>query len=801
MMKKVITALICLSTFVLCVFLNGQLNIGSYFPPLGKILFPKTGLWQNAETSSKKVKLKHALLKEQVEIFFDEREVPHIYAQNLNDALFAQGYLEAKNRLFQMEVQAKSAAGRLSELFGERTKALDISSREQGYERAAKRAVELWRTDEDFDMVESYLAGINLYISSLKKKNYPFEYKLLNIHPQEWEVLELALIKKSMDRMLCGRSKDIENSNLRMSLGDSLFYDLFPGRNPYDRPIIPEETAFDFEAQYDPFDVSLNIIDTFSNQLKEDKIGGLGSNNWAVHGSRSTTGFPILANDPHLALSLPSIWYELLISTPEFIARGVSIPGAPGIMIGFNEDIAWGTTNSGHDVKDYYQLKYIDSEKGIYEIDGKQKTLEQVSEVIKVKSGKDTTITVLYSDWGPINYLSKQRDKDLSLSWMPNQVLSKAGYKPFVSILNSKTYDDFITSMNDFGFPAQNFIAASKHGDIGIRVTGTLAAKQNNDGAFVKDGSRSSAGLDKFIPRDQLPQAKNPPKGYLASANQNSTDEDYPYYYTASRFENFRGRRINQLLDNGKVMTPQEVGSYQHDTHSIKAEEALSLFLEAINGIELNETQKRYQTVLKKWDYRYEPEQKAPVIFDKWYRSFYFSVYDEIVSIRKRMPAAYPADWRTIELIKHNPEHIIFDLKETDEVEHAKDIIIRSFKEITDTEAPLKTLAAHKNFSIPHIARIDGLGTKQLNVGGTGNALNAISGRAAPSWRMLVALGDSIEAYGVFPGGQSGNPNSKYYRTDVEKWVDGEYNKLELTKRDQFKSSTNSITLNPSSNE
>jgi len=776
--------------------MNGQIQMNSYFPPLGKILFPKTGLWQNASLFTPDFNLKNSILKESVKIIFDERYVPHIYAQNTHDALFAQGYIEARDRLFQMEVQSKSAAGRLSELFGSQTIAIDVSSREQGFEKAAQKAVDIWMLDDQIDLVHAYVAGVNQYISNLNSRTIPFEYKLLDVKPKPWTALDMVLVKKSMDRMLCGKSRDIEHSNLLSVLGDTLYHQLFQERNPYDQAIIPDDMDFDFEVNYDQFNEALNIIDSFPDQLKEDQIKGLGSNNWAVHGSRTTTGKPILANDPHLALTLPSIWYEVCMYTPEFESRGVSIPGLPGILVGFNKHIAWGTTNSAHDVKDYYLLKYIDREKGVYEIDGQHKTLTKRTEVIKVKSAKDTTINVFYSDWGPINYISKDGEKDMSVSWLPNQIVDREEYRSFIDILSAKSYDDFLEGMDHFSFPAQNFIAASKDGDIGIRVTGTLIQKQKNDGRFVKDGSFSVSGTNQIIPKSQLPQARNPESGYLASANQWSTNENYPYYYNTAYFENYRGRRINELLDTGEKLDLETIRSFQHDTYNIKASEVLPYFLNVIEGLELDTLQSAYMKELSSWNFKYEPDLKAPVIFDAWWRSYYSVVYDEIKTIRDRMPVMFPNEWVTVDLTTNDPNHDIFDINATTKKETADDIIIQTFMELTANKDHLVSLSDYKNYSIPHIARIGGLNSKKLKLGGSGNVLNAISNRAAPSWRMVVALGEEPEAYGVFPGGQSGNPNSPFYKDNIDKWAQGQYHELKLMKQADITNPTLSITLN-----
>ena len=326
---------------------------GSFLPALGRFISPFQGIWQSVTPDNASYDLK-GQTSGNVRILFDERDVPHIYADNLEDALFAQGYLHAANRLFSMDISTRAASGRLSEIIGQRTIALDRKARERGYEWSATEKAKHWNDHEgNKAIMDAYVNGVNAYVQSIDYKHWPMEYKILSHDPVQWTSVHSALTLTNMAIALCIGEDDLEYSTARAKLSAEDYAFLFPDHNPKESPIIPSEKTWDFTAQG-----SSAPVQSLPNALPEDKTEDErqkdlnGSNNWAVAGSKTAHGFPILANDPHLGLTLPNIWYEMEIHTPEMSVHGVSLPGLPFIVIGFNENIAWGSTNSGQDVLD-----------------------------------------------------------------------------------------------------------------------------------------------------------------------------------------------------------------------------------------------------------------------------------------------------------------------------------------------------------------------------------------------------------------------------------------------------------------
>jgi len=336
--KAVFTLIIAL---ILLIALNTK--VGD-IPPMGKFLDPFNGFWQNAE-SKKLIKAdnyKFSGLKGKVEILFDDHMIPHLFADNNYDVYFAQGYVTAKDRLWQMDFQTRFAAGRLSEVVGKKALELDRYNRRMGMSYGAENMIKLAEKDPAMkEILDAYAAGVNAYINSLSPKDYPVEFKILDYKPEEWNILNSALLLKLMSATLAGGSNEFYMSNILKKFGPAVVKDLFPDYPFREDPIIPEGTKWNFKP-LNPPPVPVEPPSAVNTLFHTKEISeGTGSNNWAVSASKSASGYPILANDPHLDLSLPAIWYQLQMTTPEMNVYGVSIPGSPCVIIGYNENIAW----------------------------------------------------------------------------------------------------------------------------------------------------------------------------------------------------------------------------------------------------------------------------------------------------------------------------------------------------------------------------------------------------------------------------------------------------------------------------
>ena len=367
-MTRILFAAISIVITVLLVFM---LNTKWVLPvAFGKLLSPQHGIWQNAEPNDVDYgfQIQDPSLKGKVDVYLDDRLVPHVFAEKDQDAFFVQGFIHAKFRLWQMELQTHAAAGRLSELVGSKALQHDREFRRLGMVKAAETAlIEMEKDTITKVAIDAYTCGVNAYLNTLTESQLPIEYKLMDYHPEKWSNLKSALFLKYMSYDLAGHDDDFEMTNANNFFSKADFDLLYPNFQDSLSSIVPKDSFYAAPSIHPIkplladslyFDNQNQIAFNHSNPDREN-----GSNNWAVSASKTRNQAPILCNDPHLGLNLPSLWFEMQLSTPSYNAYGVSFPGAPGIIIGYNDACSWGFTNGGRDVKDYYEIKFKDDTK------------------------------------------------------------------------------------------------------------------------------------------------------------------------------------------------------------------------------------------------------------------------------------------------------------------------------------------------------------------------------------------------------------------------------------------------------
>lgn len=769
---------------------NTHQPFGTQLPALGPLFSPYAGFWQNAEAADAMPGLPPSLpqLSGPVRVAYDERMVPHIFAENLSDAAFIQGFVTARDRLWQMDFLTRAAVGRLSEILGERALEYDLGQRRKGMLWAAENAIKGWsRSPDELALLEAYSAGVNAYIETLRPADYPLEFKLLGYAPEPWQPLQCAMLFKYMAESLCFRNDDIPATNTLAILGPELFGFLFPENNPLQSPVIPETAKWAFDTlppQPETTPAPAMMSGLLPHRQLPQPPEGIGSNNWAVAGSKTASGYPILCNDPHLGLRLPAIWYELQLSIPGMNVYGVSLPGVPGIVIGFNEQTAWGVTNVGQDVLDWYKVEWADEDKNTYRYGEEERQVGRLVEVIQVRGRKAPVLdTVKYTIWGPLTY-EKAGDarQDMAMRWIAHDVPEEKPYYEigtFLRLMQAGSYEDYADALRAYESPAQNFVFASKSGDVAITVNGKLPAKKDQQGRFVQDGSPENAWLG-YIPREQIPRVLNPERGFVSSANQNSAAPDYPYYYNG-RFDHYRGRYINRRLEAMDSITVKDMMALQLDNYSILAEEGAPLLLGLLDAAASELSRREEVEALRRWDFRFEKDAAAPVLFDRWLDEAHRLAFDELYALEDSVEVILPERWLFLSLLRSHPDHPIFDMQGTPAKETAAGLVLLALEKALEQGAG-ENWSTYKNTRIGHLARIDAFSTGLIDVGGFGDAPNAMKENHGPSWRMVVALGPEVEAYGVYPGGQSGNPGSPYYQNMVETWKAGQYNRLFLMK-------------------
>lgn len=804
-------------TVALIYFLDNQLMVGGKKTPrFGFFLSPQKGFWQNAEPADKKFNadLKFPQLNGKTEVYFDERLVPHVYAENENDAWFVQGYLHAKFRLWQMDFQTYAAGGRLSEIMGDSASGtnflkIDKFFRRLGMVYAAEKTLHAMESDPQVKSAcDAYTAGVNAYINSLDEKDYPVEYKLLNYKPEQWTNMKSALFVKYMAFDLAGYEQDFEKTNAKSLLTRKEYETLFPYVEDSMQPIITNalpklihvpivKTPANVDSVYFNYKTEIAPLDP---AIKPNKNNG--SNNWAVAGSKTQSGRPILCNDPHLGLHLPSLWFEMQISTPNFNAYGATLPGAPNILIGFNDNCAWGLTNAERDVRDYYEIKFRDSTMQEYWFDSSWQKAQMRDEIIKIRNKPSDTEHIAITAFGPVMYDPHYPDKLHSnkyyaCHWQAHEESNELG--AILKLAHAKNYNDYVEATSTYQCPSQNFVFADKAGDIAIHQQGKFPALWYRQGDFIMPGTDSSYMWQAYIPDSLQMIMRNPERGFVSSANQSPYDvRMYPYYMPAT-FNLYRGWLINRYLSSMQNITVDDMKTLQTNFYNLLAEKGLPVLLNNILYSKLDTTARSYLLTLSSWNLYNDSASVGATIFKVWIDSCISKVYgDELHKLNSNLPVPTIEPGTLINNILKDSARLFADDINTPEHETIQDDVTAAFESIV----PLLEKARQDNVlewgkfkdgGIAHLLNLAPFSRMHLNVGGGANIINAFEKNHGPSWRMIVELTDDINAYGVYPGGQSGNPGSKHYDEFVNTWALGKYYRIHLFNKQTISSQKNGL--------
>ena len=766
-------------------------------PPIAPLLDPNHGFWQNSFSEDELAtdELQLTGLSAPVTVVYDENLIPHIFAENEEDLYRAQGYVTAKHRLWQMEFQTMAAAGRISEIVGPIALELDRMTRRKGLGYGAELGQKYLEDNdpETLRLAKAYAAGVNEYIDQLSPGQVPVEYKILNYRPEQWTVYKSLLLLKYMSDMLVG-DRDLEYSNLRKILGQEMLDKLYPEFPSENDPVIEANRIWDFTALFVvkpdsiPFPNNLLAIDPLPQPEK-----GTGSNNWAVSGSKTKSGNPILANDPHLSLNLPSLWYSMQLTTPEHSVKGATLPGALGVISGFNQNIAWGVTNATKDARDWYKITFQDKSRKAYKYGDEWRPTDFRIEEIKIKGELTYLDTVVYTHYGPVVYdrtfKAERQDVNFALKWTVHEGSNEQ--KTFILMNKAKNFDDYNLALNSYAAPAQNFVFASKSGDIAMRIQGKFPLKWKEQGKFFMDGSDPRTEWQGFIPNEQNPSTLNPERGFVSSANQHPVDPSYPYYVFDNSYEHYRNRRLNQQLAAMSQITVDDMKALQFDDYYLHAKEALPVMIGLLgNEFDSDPIATKYLDQLKSWDFYADPNQKAPTLFYIWWEKTYNKIWRKWADFG--VPVVMPNNYQTVLLMANSPQDLVFDLDNTPTQEMAGDHVKQGFKEFLSSIQEWESSegdyswANYKKTSIQHLVpQFASFSVKNIYTGGGRGMINATSERSGASWRMVVEMGDEISAFGIYPGGQSGNPGSKFYSNFIPIWANGEYLNFNLRSKEQ----------------
>lgn len=775
-------------TLALIYFLDNRWMINNQaIPPFGKILDPFHGFWANIESSSAEQSEELDLpgLKDRVTIVYDSLLIPHIFATSEADLFYAQGYVTAQHRLWQMEFMTHAAAGRVSE-FIQSDAAFDYDRKQRrlGLGYGAEKALETMMQDEKSNMsITSYTAGVNDYIKTLSYRDYPLEYKLLHYAPEPWTPIKVGYMLKNLSQTLNLREVDVEMTNALKLLGRDMVELIYAENDrPAGDPIVDNTGNWNFKpVTLDSIPLTLPA-EYIAQPEATDKTRGIGSNNWAVHGSRTATGAPLLCNDPHLTLTLPSIWFVVHLNAPGLNSMGATFPGVPLVVLGWNDSLAWGCTNAERDLADWYKIRFRDKNNTEYYSDGQWKKSTRRIETFNVRGKGVMYDTVTYTHHGPVVFDETfHGDNDRShyaFRWIAHDGSNELG--AIYRYNHARNHDEFMNALAYWQAPAQNFVFASVEGDIAMHVQGKFPVRRRHEGKFVLDGTTTQTEWQAFIPQEQNIFYKNPARGFVSSANQFPVDTTYPYYVHGQGYEGFRNRRINEVLSQLTKATHLDMMTLQNDEYNLLAAESLPLMLSMLDTASLERDPSRIADTLRNWGFINSRESIAASYYEAWWRHFVTLLFDEFQS--PTLDFDIPGDQSIVRIIKTHPAFVLYDRLATPKKESLADLVNASFdmaiEEIKTWENEKHRRvqwSAYKDTQINHYLRLNPFSV-HADVGGSRLSVNAISKTTGPSWRYIVSLEKpALKIWAVYPGGQSGNPGSRFYTNLIPYWAQGNY--------------------------
>lgn len=720
-----------------------------------------------------------SVLKQKVDVITDANGVPKIQAQNEHDLYAAQGYVQAQYRLFQMDMSRRQASGTISEVAGEAAVDQDKYFRTLGLRRAAEKSYDLY-SDEAKEVLEAFAKGVNAYMQQAKEDNtLPVEFKLMGFEPEKWTPLDSLTIGKYMAFDLGGHwEQQAFNYYLLQQFGEEKAYELFPSY-PQEKPVIMEEKY-------------VSVKDKLSQAIIPPAFNG--SNNWVVSGEKTTSGFPMLADDPHLGLATPSIWIQMQLQTETQQVSGVIFAGVPGIILGHNEQIAWGVTNTGPDVQQLYLEKRKPHSKATFLFEGEWEKARIIQEPIAVKDGATIDYEVVESRHGPVisEFAEDSWEENvLSLKWTALEATTEL--EAILQINKAKNWESFEKGLEKFLAPAQNFVFASNSGTIAYKANGNIPVYENGKDALLPlPGWQRENEWRGYIPFDELPTMVNPEKGYIATANNKITTEDYPYHISNVWAQPYRYERIAEVLESVEKITVQGMQDLQMDSFNMQAKELTPAFLKLLEGRELSKQATEALHLLDKWDYKDDASATQPLLFHHWYQNIEKIIYQEIPhsmldlfkgkgqttdALLRKAIKGESSVW--LETYGGLQQVLLDSLQQSiTELERKYGEPISGWKwgdyHRVYFEHPLSNVHPVLEYVFNQEAPIPVDGSSVTPMAASFEEETGIVDHGA-SWRFVIDMETPLKGYHIVAPGQSGHVKSRWYQDQLQDWVEGNY--------------------------
>jgi penicillin amidase len=771
-----------------------------------------------------------ACLEQPVEVLRDKHGVPHIYAKSRADLFRAQGFVHAQDRMWQMEQNRRIARGTLAEIFGEAALEADRFSRIVGFWRAAQ--VDAAALDaETHQILDWYCEGVNAYLAA-RPKRLAAELNLLRVQPQAWTPVDTLGWQKVVAWGLSGNwEAELARMRLSVTLGAVRAADLEPNY-PEKSPVILEGVGSEQAKRL--ADAAGLLLEHYQSlkQWLGNPGEGMGSNSWVLAPQHSLNRRPLLCNDPHLTVQVPGIWYENHLACPDYEVSGASFAGAPGVVIGHNEEIAWGLTNSCIDLQDLYLERLHPDDSTRVEYCGAWEQAQVLEEVIHVRRRSEPHVErVVITRHGPLisGLLTKENapvDVSLALRWV--------GHEPDSSLaaalrLNQATnWQEFDAALAGWGAPALNVTFADVRGNIGYIMAGRAPVRDKNLGLLPAPGWDSEHEWNGFIPHAELPRIYNPPSGKIVTANNKITGDDYPYFLGIEFFPGWRAARIEELLAEKDRFTVRDMEEFQLDTGS-KFAEMLTPWITLLNSDDPWE--KVSIASLRKWNHRMDSESKDALVFHYVLLELLEMVFAD--KLGDELPAylgiadnplapfnslADRAQTRLLELINNHERSTWYTERasgrQRDREQLLQEALTRAIRRIRATlgDSTLKWAWGRSHqvrygHPLGSARMVGGLFERgPIAIGGDGNSPNQTRHTArhplglvqvVATYRQIYEVGAWDRAQSVTNCGQSGHPLSHNYDDQIMMWREGVYHRMPWNREAVEKVAEQKLVIKP----
>ncbi len=790
-----------------------------------------------------------------VEVKRDALGIPHIFASTTHDLFLAQGYVHAQDRFWQMDVWRHTGSGRLAEMFGRPVLKTDQFLRTMGWARVTARELEML-DPVSVAMLRDYASGVNAYLKEHSGADVSLEYSLLRLansryHIEEWQPLHSLTWGKAMawdlsENMGFEIDRAVLLKNLTPDQVDQ-FYQEYPSDHPF---IVPAEKVWSGGPPRPPAVQHLSEsiggqgrppLQSASQKMRDlntilDSGGdGIGSNNWVISGKRTSTGKPILSNDPHLSTQMPSIWYQIGLhckprgSQCPFDVAGFSFAGVPGVIIGHNDRVAWGFTNVGPDVQDLYMERLNPADANQYEVNGQWARMNLVNETIHVSDGSTVPLTIRYTRHGPVISDTYEDLKDfrqksglqvpehyaISFQWT---ALDPCNTFPAIWKMNlAKNWSEFREAASAFDVPSQNIVYADVDGNIGYQVPGKIPIRAHGDGRYPVPGWTDEYDWTGYIPFEQLPSSYNPDRGYIATANNAVTTSSYPYLISKDWDYGYRAQRIVDMIEqHGPGISVDDMQRIQGDNKNLNAEVMVPFLLK----LPLADSHlKEVRSLLANWDFQEHMNSAQAALFETFWKHLLAETFHDDL----------PADFRPgggnrwneiVRRLLSDPHSKWWDNCVTPEVESRDQIFEKAFVgAVKELEQTLGRDTAKWQWGSLHTTtfRNGTLGQSGNRLlewlfnrgpyptsGGTAlvnatawNASRSFQVTSLPSMRMIVDLSDLNNSIVVNTTGQSGHAFHPHYIDQANLWRQIKYSPMLWEKNRIIQGTSDSLLLKP----